>query len=670
MHSKLLSPFHGKPPDKITRRERKSSWGSSNSIRSRSLSPHRNRASSSSPLNSPSPTLHRFSWALLTPTFGNHSTVKHSTAKPLPVLTTIMNRLEGNLSSYCDLLAKHKLEEAAALLDSSVSVSASAPQIYSSTKALESEWDTYVSPFLLLAGAESLYHSLAPNLLKLYNRITDDLVIVKERLCDAFLEPESPLFLTANSLATSLQLLVLFCKARIQLIRMMEDLFQINDIAMAHDTCASLFVEDTQDSAVYPLIASLNVELKNWIRCTQVCHALEACRFTETILTLRQINIKFPDESPMQQWWKQFREGALSIMPIYFDRIRSSAQSLYGFDPFKLERTPKHDAIDVTIQEFLKRQEGHITAVFIVMNNTDLSCPNFEYGYVQRKSVQESNKALQEWPVCYYRRSMERASAIASLVNLGSSGKRTPDNSPNSRGPLSSCKEDGKRLPTMTELARVDPYLWPFTEWKDLASVLQDGGSRETAVTYKSSNDSDDPDKSPPPTTWSDTSNGELPVISTSPTNTTFHIISLSPLLSFVVAVHGPHGKWNLRRSRGSSDAEIRNFLDGTVNKLRIRSFLDNRHVMTARQEAKQKSKLPFDELNGDMQGFLKSLKDSYGLRTQTPRVERLTSPYRKSDSRNPAPVAKRKTKRAAADNLESSAMAFFLGSELHHRLP
>jgi hypothetical protein len=261
-------------PGQLLQRDRKSSWGSASSFRSRSLSPPPSSSSS-------------LSWALLTPTFGSQPSTKPLIRRP-PVLTIVMNRLEGTLADFCQRLACHQMKNAAALLDASITellmAHASVPH-GTSVVALQSEWDTYASPFLLLSGAESLFFSLAPNLVNMYTRIADDFVIVQQRLCDPFLMPQNPYFRAANSLSISLQVLVTFCHMRIQLIGMMKDLNQNKDIEMVRKTCTSLLEEGIQDSVVNPMVISLHLELKNWIHCAQLCHALDACRYV-LLLTL------------------------------------------------------------------------------------------------------------------------------------------------------------------------------------------------------------------------------------------------------------------------------------------------------------------------------------------------------------------------------------------------
>lgn len=270
----MISPGGRGRPMRRERVDRQSSFGSSNSIRSRSLSPHR----AASPSSSSS-----FSWALMTPTFGSQTS-----SKPLirrtPVLAVLLKRLENNMSSYCTHLAAREMKEAAALLDSSVvtaSPTATPKSRFSgSSMSLESEWDTYVSPFLLLSGAESLYFSLAPSnqLVNLYKRIADDFVIVKQRLCDIFLQSDNSFYAVADSLATTLQILVTFCESRIQLICMMKAMLLTKDVEFVQHTCTSL-LQDNLHAASHPLMASLDLELKHWLCCAQLCQALDACRY-------------------------------------------------------------------------------------------------------------------------------------------------------------------------------------------------------------------------------------------------------------------------------------------------------------------------------------------------------------------------------------------------------
>lgn len=381
----------------------------------------------------------------------------------------------------------------------------------------------------------------------------------------------------------------------------------------------------------------------------------------------------------MQHWWKHFREVALSLMPIYFDQIRASARLLYGFDPYKL--APKQDAKDVAIQDFLKRQEGYRTAVLVVLNNTGAS--NFEYGHGQpNKPSKDSKSVLQEWTVCYYRKTAEStpllsSRGLSSIKQLGRKvGTTMSSTDPVDVSSIRRPEDDMAAKPTSNTghpSSAVDAQSWPFTEWKELVSVLNDGGSMDSVVTYKPSDDMDHPNKVSldfPPTTWSPTSSMEQPVTSTSPTNTTFHIISLSPRLWMVVAVNGIDGKGKWSRSRGLSDSDIRSFLDTMAKQLRISSFFDDENVEAAMQDAKQGSKLPVKELDGDMQVFLTTLKISYGLRSQSPMVGRLRSPYRSSGPPAVSKVGLRKKRRGAVPVDDSeSAMAFFLGNDLLQHL-
>jgi hypothetical protein len=110
--------------------------------------------------------------------------------------------------------------------------------------------------------------------------------------------------------------------------------------------------------------------------------------------------------------------------------------------------------------------------------------------------------------------------------------------------------------------------------------------------------------------------------------------------------------------------------LDTMAKQLRSSSFFDDENVEAAMQDAKQGSKLPVKELDGDMQVFLTTLKISYGLRSQSPMVGRLRSPYRSSGPPAVSKVGLRKKRRGAVPVDDSeSAMAFFLGNDLLQHL-
>ena len=368
-----------------------------------------------------------------------------------------------------------------------------------------------------------------------------------------------------------------------------------------------------------------------------------------------------PEESPMQHWWKQFRDYALAIMSIYFDRIKSSAKSIYCFDPYLLGNTCKGETVNELIQDLLKRQEGHAIASFIVLNNTGNPFSNFECGFAQANHVNEPRNLFQEWPVCYFRGSTEHTTAILSTVNRSQSDtkgmKRTPNDSMSTMTQQFTTKSPTSPHGTSV----IDAQSWPFSEWKELVSHLTCGGVIGSAVTYKARNNAE----------RSEQGSEDIPLTpSTSSTRTAFHTVRLSTLLYMVVAVNGTDGNWNLRRSREPSDIDITTFLEDIVMKLMISSFFNDSNVETAKQGAKQASKLPVKEVDGDMQSFLKSMKSSYGLRPQSPMVERLKSPYSPSGARSTSKLGRRSKMRPGTVDMNESATAFFLGSALIDRFP
>ena len=307
-----------------------------------------------------------------------------------PVLTLALLKLDEHLITYCRHLADpsyENVEQACSLLDSSVATASTdqdspsyhygspaahtptspsrlaspsrspitswltgggtgeSPSAHhhhhhhaspaSSALILEGEWEKFVTPLFLLAGAEAIYASLghyqldvARNLVSLYQRIGKDLQGVREMLCDPFLSglapqpvpttppssskmsteqpepstirgglssstPENPsetlgptlamYYERASSLATSLQALHNLCLIRCQVIRLSSTLLwdtpkpKFGDLARAFYELLPALPREA--SRAFPVVKVLGDELQTWKYLMETAFSVERCRY-------------------------------------------------------------------------------------------------------------------------------------------------------------------------------------------------------------------------------------------------------------------------------------------------------------------------------------------------------------------------------------------------------
>lgn len=265
-------------------------------------------------------------------------------------------------------------------------------------------------------------------------------------------------------------------------------------------------------------------------------------------------------------------------------------------------------------------------------------------------------------------------------------------------------------------------YAWPHTEWPRLVELISDSTSmkptsptekiattdahvtRGKAVTYRNKETLGSIESSPltpaqsPSTGWmstwaSPTSRSPAPppvepppsppTFRSKTSDSIFHTIRLNDFMWLVVIVkEEEEGKWHLRRARGSTDEEIRSFLNSMASKIRLSCLFGAESIANARVKVPQDDEanvLPGHDLltlfkgsehldEANAKHFLKSLKESFGLRPQTPMTH---NPYRglfrsNSDKKrsNRSPRRGRLRKRRAYTH-EESAIAFFLGEDL-----
>lgn len=172
--------------------------------------------------------------------------------------------------------------------------------------ALEGEWETFASPFLLLAGAEVLNAGLehlrtplplpdksnknhtkttgtlssqAASLTGLYQRVKQDLLRTQDVLCEPFLRSAADpphasrtapfatsantvphiYFQTANSLASSIQRIVLFLDVRCQLVDLQAALFHVGRGATAGAATDGIAVDKEVEATSVPSLTEAAV---------------------------------------------------------------------------------------------------------------------------------------------------------------------------------------------------------------------------------------------------------------------------------------------------------------------------------------------------------------------------------------------------------------------------
>jgi hypothetical protein len=286
--------------------EERSRLGSILVSRSRSFSPRARRRREASQSPSPRPQRRLLppsepktstmgslvkSW-ILTPTMTQTS--NKLLLPKIPILTMLMIRLEETLPLYCQRLENPTMENAAAaasLLDNkgtaalsspgnSVNSSPASPATGSTSKALQSCWETYTSPFLLLAAAEALYaQERTPKLIALYVKIANDLTVVEQILCDPVLgSTESLHHATATSLTQHLVKLREWTSMRCQLLELI--LQAPSSLEQVLPGLQTLWLDvASRPSADDDMTKALQTEVQLWLWLIEACWHLQDCRY-------------------------------------------------------------------------------------------------------------------------------------------------------------------------------------------------------------------------------------------------------------------------------------------------------------------------------------------------------------------------------------------------------
>lgn len=376
----------------------------------------------------------------------------------------------------------------------------------------------------------------------------------------------------------------------------------------------------------------------------------------ETILTVRRIKIELDSVNPktkLHEWFGIALKEIHSILPLYFDRLKTCALPSYGFDPVKLGSPIMNLDYDGQVLDFI-RKNGSPIAVCIVLED----------------------KTNGTWPAIYLRSSLD------SLTRSSTSA-----------GSLSSKLLLGRRDEEVDDVPIQNPYMntqeWPHTEWDDLTTVLRNEVNPEElgpAMTFRAKGE----DSSPP--TAASAAPDFLARTPAAP-ESYFHLASLSSTSClWLIAIvkdddaGADSGRWNLRIPRGAhnnhTEEDIRSFVDDMAYKLRVSNLVykttfeheakeafAGTNTGTPPTELKPKKPLSAEDLVSEWtepktQECLRVIKSHFGLRPQSPMVEPLKSPYQLNF---PTFGKGRKVRgrKKRSKNVEESAAAWFLGPEL-----
>jgi hypothetical protein len=344
-------------------------------------------------------------------------------------------------------------------------------------------------------------------------------------------------------------------------------------------------------------------------------------------IVLEAIELK----TKLHEFFEIAHSELLSILPLYFDRLRESASQIYGFDPSRLgSNSPVTFDYDSQIVDFLRKSETALALCIV-------------YGDISGDS----------WPATYLRSSI---SLTRSSSSAGSLSSRI----------LGFRDDDAFTTPDADSTSSPGPYAnksWPLTEWRELTTILRNEVH---------------PNEMGPAMTFRSKEEDQL---------TIFHVSSLSKYLWFVAIAKAPPPEtytW-IRMARASSQAssedDVRTFVDEMASKLRVSNLIDkawieqkNRRDVSsdtidgAQMHAKSGRMLSAQELVSEWtepktQEYLRTLKSHFGLRPQSPMMEPLKSPYQRNYYSHEKKARSHYREKAA---LEESAAVWFLGADIY----
>lgn len=442
-------------------------------------------------------------------------------------------------------------------------------------------------------------------------------------------------------------------------------------------------------------------------------------------MSLRQWQLHLPDkrlDTRLTRWMHSSFRHMLSLLPLYFDRVRTFAKSLYGFDTTRLWKDNKKSMLrpepnhNEAIGAFLRKQAklgGPPTAVVLVLDGVGTNNCRVELGchFSNDKNPERLEKMnIQSlWPAMYVRSTLHLSASSASssvlspqsnlLHNWSSSSliSSSPVSARKSLERVSQASPLGSRAKTTANdpqsLFEYAPDTgpvnsWPHSDWEALVDILKhtpepvNGKPLTTrTVRYDEDNDVLSPDEL---TSVKDVtllfkwkaevaSKGRLDA-GTSKRQSTFHAVKLGKWVSFVVIVkEGEEGGRWLSKKKHLDDDEIRSFIGDLSKTVSVGSVFDSSTVLALKKpedfvlDLTQEDDLTLDN-EEKIQDFLLDLKEVFGLRSSSPFVPEASRDLHLGGfgSRSPkTPRARRFRGRRPATSDTESAAIFFLGADL-----
>lgn len=406
---------------------------------------------------------------------------------------------------------------------------------------------------------------------------------------------------------------------------------------------------------------------------------------------------------------------------LYFDRVKTFAKPLYGFQNAVFVDTDNTNtariggsphALENKVFDFLHKQQKSGTAdvaVTIVHDAVQTSNINMERGFTLLESSNENDESKYtevettrlQWPAVYMRTTKYHGEAQVGVSLLG--GKRRAGSrrnisdegnnasftdhykrwgSKDASSPTKSSSESNEvaiQRSTMEYAPDQGSTSWPHTEWESVVGLITGSGdlpstarlvsNRETSTVTEEhgffsflgqSTSSSNLQKSMDLQT-------ECVVRRANNGRTAFWMAELSEFSWLVVFTKAEEeSRWH--RRRGSRFDDVEEFVQLLVSKLRVENCFQ-----AVPKEDLQKFKFEKDLLQGiqhvndwneqSAEGFLRSVKFAFGLSSYKPRGDTHMHSRRFPFGNSPGLSIAQPPKPQLT--IDSSAMAFFLGSDL-----
>ncbi|KAG7366461.1 hypothetical protein IV203_029131 [Nitzschia inconspicua] len=571
---------------------------------------------------------------------------KRSMGRRTPVLTLALLKLDKNLNGFCEFLQDPTYEnvrKACEILHTYVSIAiatsiptdrhaerhpspmaAMSPTLSpltswftggsnplaaspsSSAAALEGEWEKFSNPLIVFAGLEGIYASLlhaesselARNLSKLYERTIDDLIVVRETLCDPFLPSESESETLSSSMAifedesspaplssyreiatrvaSSLDTIMNVCHCRRKLIWQHKELWSSKDSIILSEAAATFqsllpLVKATDPAGhAYPILTNLCKEVEIWYYLMEMFISVEQIRFLPSIVNAQKVKSRLRSTSTMciQMWLMRLFQSVLSILPLVFSRVKTSTNALYGFDKqsfdsLSVSRLGPLQDLEAKIGSFLRMEEknGVTTAVAIVFNGSRSTSRSKSIATLQRGYyLQNEGIAMtapfspldfesSNFPAIYFHCTTQTPSSPRLL--------RIQRKNSSNKNELRVVEKEPQDLNLQVKEKLSEGNLdWPYTSWPRLVTMLTE--------------------ESPPVERWH---------WSQADNETFFHSTPINNNMWFVVLSKATKKSQRSRyRPTTNLEDEIQNELIEIVSSLRFCDILKRAHVLEIRR--------------------------------------------------------------------------------------